>query len=352
MTELTRLWSRKFYRSIWRILQHDFCDEYWYNSWCILRSNVENEPKSFVLYVPFVLTYTNGFFRDVQIGKKAEKLGLLEIIDEISTEFRKEMTIDEFEDMICKLGDISLKLIKNDDPDFSDYFEAVYDGEWKMYRDGDCFSIVDAPNVLDVNLMTGHIDDYTKVPLQILAEYKGREYEICLAEDWPETLHIKTRCPYLVDLSNEEIDSRYHFLFNEALNFYLFKCFRVSDEEKEYSKSLEHLPLIVGGVKRNRVVGGGTGEKTLEVKLMIVQDERLSYVLVTINLEMTEVIEFEVDGCISIGGWPYGETREKFKAYILEAIRKYKEQLSDGFVVERENMAEDNGCAKLYFQYL
>lgn len=81
MAELTRLWSRKFYRSIWRILQNKFCDDYWYNSWCDLRSNVEDEPKSFVLYVPFVLTYADNFFRDSQIKEKAEKLGLLESIN-------------------------------------------------------------------------------------------------------------------------------------------------------------------------------------------------------------------------------------------------------------------------------
>lgn len=262
------------------------------------------------------------------------------------------MTIDEFEDMICKLGDISLELIKIDDPNFSDYFEAMYDGEWRWYRDGDAFSIVEVPKVLDVNLMTGHIDDYTKVPLQILAEYKGCEYEICLAEDWPEKLHIRTRCPYLVGCSNEEIDSRYHILFDKALDFYLLKCFRVSDEEKEYSKSLEHLPLIVGGVGWDGSATSEGSEALLRCKLMIVQDERLSYVRVTMNSDMTEVTEYEDNGCINIGVWPYEEGLEEFKSYILETTWKNRDQLEAGFVVERENMAEDKGCTELYFRYL
>ena len=62
MRELTKLFSMDFYQAIWRITVHRFCDDHWSHLWYILRENVEEDPGSYSLYLPFVYTYAKKFF--------------------------------------------------------------------------------------------------------------------------------------------------------------------------------------------------------------------------------------------------------------------------------------------------
>ena len=350
MAELTKLFCKDFYRAIWRIMEHKFCDEYWSDLWYYFRRSVEEDPDSFGLYVPYVYMYAERFFADKNVKKVADEIGLTDRISRFPREFSRDTSLDEFSNTIIELGEIAFELNSHCDPEYKDYFEAMYSLRWDSYRDMSFFGDEKSPTVLDVNWMEGHADSYTKLPYQALVEYDGREYEVCLAEDWPETIYIKTTCPYFKALPDDLINNRFHDLYDEMHMFYLGKFFRVSETERK-SAMEDDYPLVLGGVINNiNIYDGKTNEKLIKIVFFVLSN-CIRRVDLTMFSNMKDIHDYNDDGMLNYG-WTVEDGVGQFKKHLLDLVHKYRDQLYDGFIVEREHMAEDKGCPMNYFDYM
>ncbi len=347
MEKLTKLLSKDFYRSIWRIMSQTYCDEYWRGLWYKLAESVEGDPEAYPLYLPLVHMYAQKFFEKDDVKKKAESLGLTDRISKYPLEYNDKATLEEFADLVIELGDIIYEMEIDDNPEYEDYAGVIFSEKWDSYLDSNWRPVVDEPTILDVNWMEGHTDSYISRPYQALVEYEGHEYEICLAKEWPETIYVKTDCPYMTGISEELINYRFHRLYDGMDYYYQYKFFRVSKEEREEAMKAD-LPLIVGGkINHIDVRDGNTHEKLVKIVIFVVNN-CLRRIDLLMRSNMEEIHEYEDHDMINYG-WPPEPGLEQFKKNLLDTIHQYRDELDDGFIVERPHMSEENGCPREYF---